>query len=286
MAFAPVVPMGGLVGLRFLERTLDRQLAAFATSPDIAREVDHFVAHAGDATTAEALVADRRLLRVALGAFGLEDEVDKRAFVRRVLEEGTLDPRALANRLADPSWRKLARTLGYGDLGGALGIESVRRDLADRFRLRQFERAVGEADVDLRLALHFKREIGEVAAAAGSGGTGWLRVLGSRPLRRVVEGAYGLPAGFAGLGLDRQRETLEARTRQVFGAASPAVFASAENVDTLLRRFLAAAAAHSGPAATTPGAAALALIRPAGAQGGLLGGLGAGASASLFASRL
>lgn len=278
MAFAPVVPLGGLAGLRFVERTFDRQIETFGRSPEIQREIDHFLAHAGEAKTAEALVADRRLLRVALGAFGLEDEVDKRAFVRRVLEEGVLDPKALANRLADPAWKKLARTLGYGDFGGFLGLESVRQDLAERFRLRQFERAVGDADVNLRLALNFKREITEIAVSSGTGRAAWLKLLGSQPLRRVVEGAFGLPAGFAGLEIDRQVGVLEERTQRLFGGATPTVFTSAENVDAVLRRFLARAEAASGPSPGTRGAAALTLLQS--------GGLGPGAQASLFASAL
>jgi len=277
MAFAPVVPLGGLAGLRFVERTYERQLEAFGRSPEIQREIDHFRAHAGEAETAEALVADRRLLRVALGAFGLEDEVDKRAFVRKVLEDGVLDPKALANRLADPAWGKFARTLGYGDFGGFLHLETVRHDLAERFRLRQFERAVGDADVNLRLALNFKREIAEIAAS-GSGRSAWYRLLGSQPLRRVVEGALGLPQGFAQLDIDRQVSALEERTQRLFDGATPAAFASAENVDTLLRRFLARAEAEAGPSPGTRGAAALTLLQAS--------GLGPGAQASLFASGL
>lgn len=278
MGFAPVVPLGGLAGLRFVERSFERQLEAFGRSPAIRREIDHFLARAGEAGTAEALVADRRLLRVALGAFGLEDEVGKRAFIRRVLEDGVLAPGALANRLADPAWAKFSRTLGYGDFGGFLGLESVRRDLAERFRLRQFERAVGDVDVNLRLALNFKREITEIAVSVGSGRSAWLKLLGSQPLRRVVEGAFGLPAGFARLDIDRQVGVLEERTGRLFDGASPAVFVSETNVDALLRRFLAAAEAGAGPSPSTRGAAALTLL-----QGG---GLGAGGRANLFASTL
>jgi hypothetical protein len=276
MPFAPVVPVGGLAGLRFVERTYARQLDTFGQSPEIRGEIDHFLAHAGEARTAEALVGDRRLLRVALGAFGLEDEVDKRAFIRRVLEEGTLDPRALANRLADPAWREFSRALGYGDLGGLLGLAGVRQDIVERFRLRQFERAVGESDVNLRLALNFKREIG--AAASAPGEAGWLRILGSRPLRRVIEGAYGLPARFATLDIDRQRAVLEELTGRMFGASSPAILAAPENADRLVRRFLALAEAGAGPAPATRGAAALALMQA--------GGLGLRARAGLFASGL
>ena len=70
-------------------------------------------------TSAADLVADRRLLKVALGAFGLEGEIDKKAFVRKILEEGTADPASLANRLTDKSYYKLAEAFGFGDLGGA-----------------------------------------------------------------------------------------------------------------------------------------------------------------------
>ena len=278
MPFTPVVPMGGLAGLRFVERTYERQLETFARSPDIRREVDYFLAHAGEIRSAEELVGDRRLLRVALGAFGLADEVDKRAFVRKVLEEGTLDPRSLANRLADPAWARLAGALGFGDAGGMLVFEGVRRDIADRFRLRQFERAVGDVDLDVRLALNFKREIGEILASSGTGKSAWLRILGSQPLRRVVEGAFGLPSGFAGLEIDRQVAILRERTEGLFGGGSAAVFSEPENLDLLLRRFLATAGAAAGPPAGTRGAAALALLRT--------GGLGAGGHANLFASAL
>ena len=184
MAFAPVVPFGGLLGFRFIERTYDAQFETFGKSSDIQREVDYFLEHAGEATTAEALVADRRLLRVVLGAFGLDDEVDKRAFIRKILEDGTLDPDSLANRLADPAWAEFSQALGYGDLGGLLVFDSTRQDIAEQFRLRQFERAIGDANVDIRLALNFRRQILEMANDPSVETTGWLKVLGSKPLRK------------------------------------------------------------------------------------------------------
>lgn len=278
MTFSPVVPFGGLLGYRFMERTYSAQLEHFGRSPEVQREIDYFLDHAAGATTAEALVADRRLLRVALGAFGLDDEVDKRAFIRRILEDGTLDPKALANRLADPAWREFALALGYGDLGGTLGIAGTRREIAERFRLRQFERAVGDTDLDIRLALNFRREIAAIAAAPGVEKSGWLKIMGSQPLRRVIETAFGLPQGFGQLDIDRQRHELGDRAQRLFGGDTPAVFAAPENVDRLIRRFLAAS--QSGVAPGPAGAAATALSLLQGSN------LGAGARASLFASNL
>lgn len=276
MAFAPVVPFGGLLGFRFVERTFDAQFEAFGKSAEIQRDIDYFLEHANEATTAESLVADRRLLRVVLGAFGLDDEIDKRAFVRKILEDGTLDPKALANRLADPAWAKLSDALGYGDLGGLLVFENIRRNIADRFRLRQFERAVGDVDVDIRLALNFRREIREIALDPDVGRIGWFKILGSQPLRRVIEGAFNIPTGFGQIDIDRQRVEFEARADQIFGIDSPAAFASDENLDDLLRRYLVSAQLQGGIAASAPGVTALALIQA--------GGIGPASSANLFAS--
>lgn len=276
MAFAPVVPFGGLLGFRFVERTFDAQFETFGKSPEIQRDIDYFLENAGGVTTAEDLVADRRLLRVALGAFGLDDEIDKRAFVRKVLEDGTLEPKALANRLSNPAWAEFSEALGFGNLGGLLAFDNVRHNIADQFRLRQFERAVGDVDVDIRLALNFRREIREIALAPDVDRNGWLRVLGSEPLRRVIEGAFNLPAGFGQIDIDRQRGEFEARADQFFGIESPAAFASDENIDDLLRRFLVSAQLRGGISPSAPGSTALALLQA--------GGIGPAGSANLFAS--
>jgi hypothetical protein len=276
MSFTPVVPFGGLLGLRFVERTYDAQFETFGKNPEIQRDIDYFLEHASEATTAERLVSDRRLLRVVLGAYGLDDEIGKRAFVRKILEDGTLDPKALANRLSDPAWAELSDALGYGDLGGLLVFDNVQENIVERFRLRQFERAVGDVDLDIRLSLNFRREIGEIALDPSVGKTGWFKVLGSQPLRRVFEGAFNLPTGFGLIDIDRQRDELAARADQMFGVDSPAAFASGENIEDLLRRFLVSAQLTAGISSSAPGATALALIQA--------GGIGSAGGANLFAS--
>jgi len=277
MSFAPAIPLGGIAGLRFLDRTFDRQIDIFSKSPELQRDIEHFRAVAPGIDSAEALVQDTRALRVALGAFGLEDELPKRAFIRKVLEEGTLDPRAFANRLADPAWARFAGALGFGDLGGRLGLESAREDLIGRFRIRQFERATGEQDVNLRLAMNFRREIATIASSDAVDRAGWFRVLGSQPLRQVVESAFGLPDGFGALDIEEQRLELERLTRRRYGEASPAAFRDAGTVDDVLRRFLLRADLASGPSAQTRGMAALTILQSA--------PIGPAASANLFASR-
>ena len=277
MSFGPVIPTGGIAGLRFLDRTFERQFELFNRDPVLNRDIEHFLKAAPGIETVEDLVTDTQALRVALGAFGLEEELPKRAFIRKILEEGSIDPRALANRLAAPAWADFAAALGFGDLGGRLGSDSLRQDLVERYRMRQFERAAGDVNVNMRLALNFRREIAEIATSDSVDTAGWFRVMGSRPLRTVMEKALGLPDQFGALDVDAQRGELARLARKRFGGETPAVFTDPAKVEEAIRVFLARAQAEAGPDPTTPGATALTILQSS--------ALGPGASSNLFASR-
>ena len=95
MTFQPATGLGGYAGWTVLQRTLGAQTKTFETQPEVAREEAYFRQKIGQIKTAEALVADRRLLKVSLEAFGLGSDLDNRAFVQKVLAEGTLKPRPL-----------------------------------------------------------------------------------------------------------------------------------------------------------------------------------------------
>ena len=105
MTFQPVLPIGGLAGWSLLNRTMERQTELFNQSPQIVRDTAYFEKTIGDIKTADDLVSDRRLLRVALGAFGLQEDIDSRAFIRTIIEEGTTRDDALAKFCTKfPAW--------------------------------------------------------------------------------------------------------------------------------------------------------------------------------------
>jgi hypothetical protein len=263
MSFQPQIPLAGIAGWRFLERTQAVQQAAFEKGPELAREVAYFAEKIGQITSAAELVADRRLLKVALGAFGLEGEIDKRAFIRKVLEEGTTDPKAFAVRLTDPAFRKLAAAFGFGDASGARTAEpGFAARIIAAYKTRAFEVAVGETNNDMRLALNFRREIAEMAAQ-GETGASWFSVLGSKPLRAVFEKAYGLPSAFGKLDVDRQRDVMRDKTAAMFGPADLTAFRDSANVEKLIDRFLARSQIEAGISAAAPGSAALTLLQNA-----------------------
>lgn len=266
MSFVPVIPFGGFAGWRFLERTLDRQETSHANAPAAQRDEAYFRQNIGGIETAADLVGNRRLLRVALTAFGLTDDLPNRAFIERVLSSSTLERGSFVNRLTDKRYLELAQAFGFGD--NALPNTrnpNVVAGILQRARETRFEEAVGEQDNSLRLALALQRDLRRLAAQDSTEDARWYTVLGTPSLRSVFETAFGLPKEFAGLDLDRQVEILRNRTERLTGSSDLAQFTDPEKIEKLTRRFLVGAQLAESPM-SVPGSAALTLLQTAAAN--------------------
>ena len=262
MSFQPVVPMSGYVGWKFLTRTLEGQQAAFDKAPALQRDIAYFKERIGNVATADDLVSDRRLLRVALDAFGLGADIDSRAFVRKVLEDGTADPRALANRLSDRRYQAFSAAFGLAGQGPP-GTRAA--GFADRIAVlytdRRFEVAVGASVPSLRLALSLRRDLVALAEQPGSETARWFTVMGTPPLRQVFETAFGLPPAFAALDIDRQLEVFRSRATTAFGDPGVAQFADPERLESLVRQYLVREDMRGIGGGTAPGAIALQMLQ-------------------------
>jgi len=210
MTFQPLVPLSGLAGLRFIERTQESQQAVFNQSPDIVREVEYFRENIHKAATADDLTEDYLLLKVALGAFGLEEDQSK------------------------------------------------------AYHTKKFETAVGNVDNSIRLAMNFKREIGDAASDSIATDTAWFQVMGNTPLRTVFETAFGLPTSVGALDIDRQLEIFKEKARATFGSESLTALQDTEKVEKLLNDFMVRDQLSSGPVFSTPGYSALSLLQNTG----------------------
>lgn len=260
MSFRPVLPMSGFAGWQFLGRTLATQKTAFVESTVIKRSTEHFRDQIASIRTADDLVADRRLLEVALGAFGLDDDINSKAFILKVLEEGTIKTDAFANKLADKRYAALARTFGFGDLGPRTNVTTFADEILSRYQDRQFEAAVGEQDESLRLALNFAPALADILKDTENDDARWFAVMGNAPLRQVVEGALGLPSSFGRIDLDRQLEVFRDRTRAAFGSEGLSALATPEAQEKITRLFLIRQEVSAGAFASGQ-SIALALLR-------------------------
>lgn len=107
--FTASVPTGGIAGLNVIKSTRDTQETLLRTSTFVKREAEYFQENIAKVNSAEELVDDSRLLRVALEAYGLGDEFSKKAYIRQVLESDLSNPRSMANRIGDSRWQDFAK---------------------------------------------------------------------------------------------------------------------------------------------------------------------------------
>ena len=237
--FQPVVPFDGYAGWSFLTRTLDSQKEAYAESAEVAREVDYFKENISKVQSAEDLVADRTLLKVALEAFGLGEDINNKFFIRKVLEDGTSADDALANKLSDKRYLEFSKAFGFGETSPPNTTQSdFGSKITSSFTERQFEVAIGDQNEDFRLALGIERDLTEIANKDLSEDTLWFTVMGNPPLRQVFETAFNLPDSFGTIDLDKQLETFKDKAQSTFGDSGIKQFASAEKQEDLTRLFL------------------------------------------------
>ncbi|OJY34562.1 MAG: flagellar protein [Rhodobacterales bacterium 65-51] len=243
MTFAPIIPLSGYAGWSFLQRTLDKQKAAFNADAALQRDQAYFRSRIGDIHTAEQLVADHRLLKVALGAFGLEADIGSKFFIQKVLTDRTLNSGALSNKLANKQYKAMSKAFGFGDFNTPrTQLSNFADEILAGYRDNRFEAAVGEVDADMRVALYAQHALPEIAQGSLSEDAKWFSIMGSAPLRRIFETAFGLPSSFGALDIDQQLGILKSRSRRMFGAGGVAQFANAESQDKLLRQYLLRAA--------------------------------------------
>lgn len=265
MSFQPIVPLSGYVSWKFLQRTMPRQTEAFNESFTIKRDVDAFRDRITSIKSAEDLVNDRQLLRVALGAFGLDDDIDNKFFIKKIIEGRSNDPEALANRLSDNRYRALNDALGLTGVGTPrVHFSHAIEDIINRFEANQFNAAVGETDGNMRMALNLKQGLNDVFKAAKSNNGQWFQMMGTPPLRTVFESALGFPSSFGSLDIDLQLKQFQDRASSTFGTDTLKDFADPELQDKLIRLFMVRQQAANFNAGISSAQTALTLISNAG----------------------
>ena len=260
MSFSPALPTGGYAGWAFLKRTLPLQTKAFAADPQVKRDEVYFREKIGSVKTAEELVNDRRLLKVALGAFGLEGDLNNKYFIRKVLEDGTLKTGTLSSKLADKQYEKLSAAFGFGDFAiPRTQLSDFADSILKPYSARAFEAAVGAQSGDLRLALNAERELPLLAAKIGSSDDAkWFTIMGNAPLRTVFEKALGLPTSFRGLDIDKQLLVLKAKASSQLGSHAVSQFTDGKKLDGLIKKFLLRSEVET--ASTSGAATALSMV--------------------------
>lgn len=227
----------GIAGWHILQRTEERQMQIVAKDSLVQRELGYFRDRIEVTTSAEDLAGDYRMLRVALGAFGLEDDIPNRAFIKKVLESDLQDNKSLANRLSDKRYLQLAQAFDFNEGGPGDDADFATR-ISQAYLEREFERRIGANDEGLRLAMTARRDLTAIADRESSDRTLWFEALANPPFRKVLEGAFGFGSAYGKLPVDRQVDEFMKAAERNFSTSSLKDLAQPEQQDRLIQRFL------------------------------------------------
>ena len=189
---------------RMYSSNMERSLDTTAKQPVVSRESKYYLDNIAKVKSIDDFLRDKRLFSFAMRAFGLDDMVDAKAYMRKVLAEGTDDPASFANRLTDKRFKEFASTFNFARYGETTTVfERTRQGTVDRYVRLSLEAQVGQTSEGARLALYFKRKAPEISSVYG--------LLADKSLIPVVRTALGLDSSTSLMPIDKQAKLIASR---------------------------------------------------------------------------
>lgn len=239
MAFTPLTLNGGLPGLNYVKKTMNKQIATMANQQQVKREINYYKEKIPQISKASELVKDPILLKITLTSFGLQDDIGSKFYIQKILESNFLDEKSFANKLSNKQYKNLSAAFGFGAYETPKSkISGFSDKILQNYERKLFEISVGEVDNNIRLALNAETELKELAASNASDDAKWYSVLASTPLRKIFEARFNLGTQFGAIDIDRQVGILKKYVQSAFGDASIAQFSDSSKIDKLVKSFM------------------------------------------------
>jgi hypothetical protein len=184
-----------------ISKDMNRSLANTANQPDVSRDTAYYVANIGKVTSIDDFLKNYRLFSYAMKAYGLSDMVYAKAFMRKVLTEGTSSNKSFANQLADPRYRQFANAFNFALLGSdATQTNAAQGGTTQRYVQQVLEENAGSQNDGVRLALYFTRMASSITTP--------FQILADKALTQVVQTALGLDPTVSAANIDSQAAML------------------------------------------------------------------------------
>lgn len=184
---------------------LDRWRGIAARAPDVGAETRYFKANIGKATSAEALLKDRRLFNYAMKAFGLGDRTYATGLMRKVLEQGVDGPKDLAKTLNNANILAFAKAFDYAGGMADVASESFVKNVTDRYVEQAMRAEQGKQNPGVEMALYFRERAPQLTNIYG--------VLADKTILKVVQTALDIPEGAGRQPVDTQARLLKGRLK-------------------------------------------------------------------------
>jgi hypothetical protein len=219
-----------------VKNNLARYKKVEESKPQVKTASAYYAANIGKAKTIKQFVGDYRLLSYALQAYGLGDQINNKALIRKVLEQGTTDKKALANTLPNANWKKFAAAFNFSATGASApsssaSVATTKSDYVEQ----QLEGDQGASNTGVGLALYFKRVAPTI--------TDPMQILADKNLLEVVQTIFNLPSTASASEIDKQ-------AKEIAKLAPVKDFQDPKKLERLIQRFAAAYDVTYGPGGT------------------------------------
>lgn len=190
-----------LTSYNMLTRDLDKSLALKAAESANARETAYFRENIGSVETIDEFLGDYRLYSYAMRAFGLDDMIFAKAYMRKVLEEGVSDTGSFANTLLDERFKEFATTFDFASYGrSTTQLEVVTKGVVEKYNRAMLETDAGEENEGVRLALYFQRKAPEINS--------YYDILADKALTKFFQVTFSLPETMSSIDVEQQVKLL------------------------------------------------------------------------------
>lgn len=204
-------------------RDLPKWRAVAEKTPEVALETTYFRARIKTVQSVEALFKDRRLFTYAMKALGLGERTFAIGLMRRALEQGASDPKALARTMKDQNILSFVRSFEALRNNETVSTNIID-DIAGRYVEQAMRMAQGKINPGVELALYFREKAPKLGSIYG--------VLADRKLLEVVQTALSLSPKMSAQQIDTQARLLSARVKIED-------FRDARKLDAFIARFAA-----------------------------------------------
>lgn len=184
---------------------LGRWRSITAKAPDVSLETKYFKANIGKATSIDAFLKDRRLFTYAMKAFGLGDKTFAVGMMRKVMEQGVDDPKALAHSLRNPNILAFAKAFDFAARGAAAPSAALVEDVSTRYVEQALQAEQGKQNPGVELALYFREKAPAVTSIYG--------ILADKKLIQVVQTALDISPKTSAQKIETQARLLQAKVK-------------------------------------------------------------------------
>jgi Protein of unknown function (DUF1217) len=160
--------------------------ARLAKGGAVKAEIDYFRANVGKMKTPDEFLKNYRLLKFALTAYQMEDQLNYPARIKQILKDNPNDSASLVNRMTNATYKTMNADFNFFKGGVAkLSDKAFIDQLVSKFSSSQYQSTVSAGNSNVADALYFRNKIGTV--------TNTYQIIGDAVLFGVVKTALNIP---------------------------------------------------------------------------------------------